>query len=290
MSEAVQDVRKELPNSPISILLRFECKNAFVGGDDLENIFPINREREYLLELDLRKGIKFQTVKARNPLNLQFTGSYYLIFQNLEQACVYYRETRSKVINGLPFKLRFVEPKEQHLKKIASPFLERDVGNVLKDNKMVSESDKVGLISVEDLFASSSMKSRIITQLKQLDTDRSRNTGHNVDPLFELLTFFVDADIRRRSVLVKNLPFGISEPAIENLLWDYELDNQDDPQKSITRIEIDPLTQTSRTLIKFSDSIDAKRFVRNFHGRKWEKILSRKDKALHEPILCEIVD
>lgn len=288
--DAAADIKKDLPDLPLSLLLRFDCKNAYIGGDDLQNLFPINREREYSLPPELRKGIKFETVKARNPISLQFTGAYYLIFNNTEQACVYYRETRAKLVNGLPFQLDFVQPTQQHLKKIASPYLQRNIGDILANKKLDVASDKVGITPIEDIFACSGIKSRIIDQLKRLDTDRSRISGHNVDPLFDLLTYFVDADIRKRLVLVKNLPFGISEPAIENLLWDYELDNPDDPQSSITRIEVDPVTQTSRTLIKFSDPIDASRFVRNFHGRKWEKMLSRKGKALYEPLLCEVIN
>lgn len=289
MNSAVDDVRSHI-QAPVSNLLRFSCKNAFVGDLDMENIFPINRERSYFLDLELRKGLLFLTIKARNPINLSFTGAYYLIFPNTAQACVYYMETRSKLINGMSLDLEFVQPQEQHLKKMASPLLDRDINRTLRDHKLGVDSDKVGVTPIEDIFACSQFKLRIINQLKHLDEDRTRISGHLVDPLFDLLSFFVDADIRKRLVLVRNLPFGVSEPALENLLWDYELDSQDDPQSSITRIETDPVRQSSRTLIKFNDVVDATRFVRNFHGRKWEKMLSRKDKALYEPLLCEIVN
>lgn len=290
MDTAVQDVLKELPDGQTSSILRFSCKNAYVGGLDMQNIFPINRERMYLLELDLRKGLKFEVVKSRNPINLNFTGAYYLIFPNTAQACVYYMETKSKLINGLTLNLEFIKPTHQHLKKMGSPYLQRDINSILAKNELKVSSDKVGITPIEKIFACSNVKLRIISQLQQLDEDRSRFSGHQTDPVFELLTYFVDAGIRNRLVLVKNLPFGISEPALENLLWDYDLDNQDDPQSSITRIETDPVTQSSKTLIKFSDATDANRFVRNFHGRRWKKMLSRKDKALYEPLLCEIVD
>lgn len=290
METAVQDVQQELATIQPTSLLRFSCKNAYVGGDDMQNIFPINRERKYFLELDLRKGIQFSVVKSRNPISLQFTGAYYLIFPNVSQACVYYMETKAKVINGMDLNLEFVRPIDQHLKKMASPFLQRDINSILAHNKLEVPSDKVGTAPIEKIFACSDFKLRIISQLRQLEEDRSRFVGQTADPLYELLTFFVDSNIRNRLVLVKNLPFGISEPALENLLWDYELDNQDDPQSSITRMEVDPVTQSSKTLIKFSDPIDATRFVRNFHGRRWEKMSSRKEKALYEPLLCEIVN
>lgn len=289
MDSAVEDVRNST-KTPVSNLIRFSCQNAYVGAQDVESIFPINRERHYYLDLELRKGLLFETIKARNPINLSFTGAYYMIFQNTTQACVYYMETKSKLINGMDLNMEFVQPHSNHLKKMASPYFDRDINRILATHKLNVASDKVGVTPIEDIFACSQFKLRTIAQLQQLDEDRTRFSGHHVDPLFELLVFFVDTNIRNRLVLVKNLPFGISEPALENLLWDYELDNQDDPQSSITRIETDPVTQSSRTLIKFNDPSEATRFVRNFHGRKWEKMLSRKDKALYEPLLCEIVD
>lgn len=289
MDSAVDDVRNHT-KAPVSNLLRFSCQNAYIGARDMESIFPINRERHYFLDLELRKGLQFETIKARNPINLTFSGAYYMIFPNTAQACVYYMETKSKLINGMDLKLEFVQPHLHHLKKMASPYLDRDINRILESHKLNVSSDKVGVTPIEEIFGCSLFKLRTITQLQQLDEDRTRISGHLVDPIFELLTFFVDTNIRNRLVLVKNLPFGISEPALENLLWDYELDNQDDPQSSITRIEMDPVTQSSLTLIKFNDPVEATRFVRNFHGRKWEKMLTRKTKALYEPLLCEIVD
>ena len=46
------------------------------------------------------------------------------------------------------------------------------------------------------------------------------------------------------------------------------------------------------TLIRFRDHDNATRFVRSFHGKKWQGSKSglKEFKRLYEPILCEIVN
>lgn len=284
MEEAVADVAKAQLSSPRSNILRLDCRNAFVGRTDLHNIFPINRERLYSLPQPLRKGLDFHVVKARNPYTLLFTGAYYLVFPNYNQACVYYLETKNKMINGLPLDLQFVSPTETHLCKMGSPLLHAD------PDMVPSHYLPSFLANTADAFAKSEEQLQIIRKLQDLDLDRSSHMGTEKDPLYDLLAYFMDVPSRYSTVLVKNLPFGISKPALHNLLWNYEFQTLENPQKSIIRLYADPVKQVSVTLMKFRDERNAQRLVRNYHGRRWEKMLSRKEKALYEPLLCEIVD
>lgn len=287
---AIEDVKRKLPNTTISNILQFSCRNALAGRQDFHDIFPINRERQYFLDHELRKGLQFHVVKARNPVSLIFSGLYYLVFPNVNQACVYYAETKGKLINGFAMNFEFVLPTEKHLKRISSPLIQTP-NNILVENavKGISPSS-VGLVPISDIFRHSPSKSRIIEELNKLDSDRSCYVNTAKDPLFDLLEIYMDVPGRYKQVLVKNYPFGLSKPALLNLLWDYQLSSPENPLSSISHIHSDPVTQTTSTLLNFRDEANARRFVRNYHGRRWEKILTRDDKALYEPILCEILD
>lgn len=280
MEDAVQDAKKTLGDLPLTNILRFACKNAYVGGDDLRNIFPINRERNYYLDKKLRKGFKFLVVKARNPVNLLFTGAYYLVFPNLNQASVYYLETKGKLINGFDLKLEFVQPVDKHLRRMSSPYLE-------SNNKSQVSYEKAAMAPLLEIFTAS--QSHILQQLLRLD-DGTAYMGEDEAPSYPLLSSFMATSKRYRLVLVKNLPYGLSSHTIPNLLWDYDIDNPDDPLASITELFSDPTIQVHLTLIRFANEASARRFVRNYHGRRWDNIQSRKEKAVYSPILCEIVD
>lgn len=287
---AVQDVKSALPDTKLSNILHFSCKNSLVGRQDFHNIFPINRERQYFLDQELRKGLLFHVVKARNPVSLLFSGLYYLVFPNLNQTCVYYLETKGKLINGFNLDFEFVLPTEKHLKRMSSPLLQSyDIALVESAVKSLNPNS-VGVAPISDIFRNSPSKCRIIDELKLIDADRSRYMNKDNDPLFHLLELFIDVPGRYKQVLVRNYPFGLSKPALLNLLWDYQLASVENPLSSIAHIHSDPVTQTTSTLLNFRDEVNARRFVRNHHGRRWEKILNRDDKAVYEPILCEILD
>lgn len=273
MESAVEDVKAQYPSDSYSNILRFSCKNAYVGRKDLHNIFPINRERNYSLHDGLRKGLQFEVVKSRNPANLLFTGSYNLVFPNFNQACIYLLETKGKVINGFDLNLEFISPTESQLKRMTSPHLERGDSINVPDNEKLEGSTN---------------KSTILHRLDELAKDRTRYIGTTEDPIYPLLLSLMNTSSRYCLVLVKNLPFGLSRHTLPNLLWDYEFENQNNPQLSVTEIVADAASQVNLTLVKFANEASANRFVRNYHGRKWEPV--RKEKALYAPILCEIVD
>lgn len=290
METAVVDVKSESPDIKISNILHFSCKNSLAGRMDFHNIFPINRERQYFLDQELRKGLLFHVVKGRNPVSLIFSGLYYLVFPNVNQACVYYSETKEKLINGFNLKFEFVFPTEKHLKRMSSPLFEAYGNSTMENSFKGIDPNSVGSAPISDIFRHSTSKGRIIDELALLKTDRTRYMNNVKDPLYDLLELYMDVPGRYKQVLVRNYPFGLSKPALQNLLWDYQLASVENPLSSIAHIHSDPVTQTTSTLLNFRDEANARRFVRNHHGRRWEKILNRDDKALYDPILCEILD
>ncbi|CCH41457.1 hypothetical protein BN7_998 [Wickerhamomyces ciferrii] len=68
---------------------------------------------------------------------------------------------------------------------------------------------------------------------------------------------------RKNCVLVKGFPNFIKKHTIFRMLYDYELDDSFD---ALTTIDLDNHANLGKWLIKFSNSIEAQRFVRNYHG------------------------
>lgn len=280
--QAREDVSKVVPDAPKSNILRFECRNAYIGRRDFYNIQAIPRERLYSYPAALTKGLRFNVVKARNPANLLFNGAYYLMFQNHLQACLYYMETRDRVVNGFDLELEFVTPLEKHLSRIGSPILEELIlREYLKTLSLRA--------SFKDIFSKSEQKSRIIKELQQVEgfTDELVAEPH---PNYSLLESFAGIPSRYQLVLVRNLPFGFSTLTLSTLLWDYAFFDKVNLQNSWKDIICDPLTQTHLSLIHFGDEQSAMRFVRNYHGRRWDPISKNREKQLYQPVLCEIVE
>ncbi|ODV76975.1 uncharacterized protein CANTADRAFT_321000 [Suhomyces tanzawaensis NRRL Y-17324] len=284
-------------NAPKSNILQLKCNCSFLTRNDFLNLFPINRERRFLLPQELREGLKFQVVKKRDPLTLTFENAYYLIFPNHLQACIYYMETQHKAVNGLAMDFKFEELSRNKLKYIMSPFLGPDGLNLLQSMKQSNALNKHTIqnpfhefqtpsqhISTESILKYAPLKSEILSQLLKLEVDPK---SKDVNPNYELLTQLTDASTRANSVLVRNLPFGLSKHTIPRLLWDYDLVRK----SPITTIVNNPVKQTHIQLIRFENSASSERFVRNFHGKKWDTMQHHQDeKKFYEPILCEIVD
>ncbi|OBA23419.1 hypothetical protein METBIDRAFT_34970 [Metschnikowia bicuspidata var. bicuspidata NRRL YB-4993] len=286
MTDAIDKVCTTVPGISKSNVLRLGCKNAFVGKADLVNLFPIVAEREYLLDKPLENGLNFHFIKARNPISLLFLAAYYLVFPNFNQACVYYLETLGKQINGLDLDLQFLALTSNELKRMASPVLE----NPRPIENFMYRSENYGSTPITDIFSSSPIQLKTVEHLVECLKDRSLFVHQEIDPLFTILGTFLGQSFRQRLVIVRNMPLGVTGPAIESLLWDYEFENEDNPQASITNLYSDASAQITIALLKFKDQRNAKRFVRNYHGRKWNKVTTRKEKSFYEPILCEIAD
>lgn len=288
LEAAIEDVKKA-GKTPLTNILKLSCKNAYVSKSDLYNIYPVVRDRRYLLKSTLKNGIDFCFVKARNPLSLMYTGSFYLIFRNYNQACAYFLETQKKVLNGMSMDLQFVQPSERHLKQMASPFLDDPKFIKPKENikHLIQNFHKT---PIQEIFASSGLHLDIIKQLLVSLHDYTKYMGLEEDPMYGTLARFSYSARRSNLVVVRNLPFGITGPALHDLLWDYEFATDENPRASIHNLNLDPVSQVSTALLNFKNVKHARRFVRNYHGRRWEKVMSRKEKALYEPILCEILD
>lgn len=282
--QARDDVRSIAPDSPSTNVLRFECRNAYIGRRDFYNVQPIPRERLYSYKPPLNKGLRFDLVKARNPLNLLFSGAYYLVFPNHLQACLYYMETRHKVMNGFNMKLEFVSPNEKHLGRMGSPLLEPSASH--KPHSSLSSTSNP---SFENIFKTSKEKSLILEKLEQLK-DVKDDSLADTHPNYLLLQRFMNIPTRYQLVLVRNLPFGLSSQTLSDLLWDYKFSDMIALLNSWKQIICDPITQTNLTLIHFGDEQSAMRFVRNFHGRRWDPVNKGREKQLYQPVLCEILE
>lgn len=281
---SVSAVRKK------SNILKFNCQNSFISYDDFYNIYPINRERRYYLSDELRKGLKFKAVKARDPTNLLHTGYYYLVFPNYKHACVYWLETMGKQINGVDLNFEFVSATANELKYMSSPLLDSSINDVLNNQKIRIEKT-VGNTPIQNIFKYSQNKTALINQIIALSNEKRDNYETlDLDPLYGPISDLVDTSNRVALVLVRNLPFGLSKHALPKLLWDYDLAPIPKISNCFTTIVSDPINQVHLNLIRFANRENAQRFVRNFHGRKWESVQSEKEKKLYEPILCEIVD
>lgn len=288
MSIAMEEVEKMNPKVSKSNVLRLNCPIAQVGRADLHNIYPLNRDRHFALPELMRRGLQFHVVKARNPISLSFMGSYYLVFPNYNQACVYYLESKGKLINGFEIDLDFVYPNKTHLKLMGSPILHSKKIDAIDGFEDLSETFKQ--LDCLKLFRGSEPQLKIITELEKIEKDRSSFVNLNIDPLYDILEYYMDVPTRYNLVVVRNLPFGITKPNLNQLLWNYEFATENNPQDSMGILHSSPATQVTLALMRFKDETNARRFVRNYHGRSWHKMNKSNLKPLYEPIRCEIVD
>ncbi|KAG2731900.1 hypothetical protein G9P44_005487 [Scheffersomyces stipitis] len=299
MVQAVSEIPSECKRTNI---LKFECPNSLITKADFANIYPINRDRLFKLGRQFDKGLEFEVVKARNPVSLMFSNSYYLVFPNFVHSAVYFRETANKQINGHRLKLTFVEPTIDELKYMVSPFLASDYRDMLSRMEEHVEhnvnvqtpfssllSKDLSQIAFRDIYKYNPTTSKIISSLlkQSQPLEEELMNVESVNPNFKSLTKLINSPVRASTVLVRNLPFGLSKHTIPRLLWNYEL-NLKNPVTSVVQ---DPVKQINIQLIRFLNPTGATRFVHNFHGRRWDTIQhQRQEKKLYDPIFCEIIN
>lgn len=263
-----------------SNILKFKCHNGYINNDNFHNLFPINRERKYNIDGDNRKtGFEFYAIKSRNPVNLIFEGFYYLIFKNYIEAAVYYIETKNKLINGVNLHLEFIDVNESELKHMVSPYLGSDISN-----KMIPHLARTptGKMLFPDFLKHTPKKLNLVNKILKLP----KNDYNSLDQFnnFQLLINLIELNSRKSCVLVKNLPFDMKKSTLLKLLWDYKLAEKE----PIIPLILDPSRETSLYLFRFQNVNCATRFMRNYHGKRWNTI--NHEKKLYEPILCEIID
>ncbi|ODV64826.1 hypothetical protein HYPBUDRAFT_154156 [Hyphopichia burtonii NRRL Y-1933] len=291
MIQAMEDMAQIDSRSIKSTVLRFRCPSSLLTPNDFYYIYPINRERQYLLNGSLHQGLTFSVVKGRNPTTLMFNGSYYLIFPNYNQACIYWLETKLKYINGFNVNFEFVDITESSLKNLSSPFLKPSYIS----SSFASDTLNPNITPIHKIFKESDYHSKVLEEIFKLrkhNYDPVKYTEKSIDPIFHQLNKFVLPKLRQKLVLVKNLPFNLSKYTLSKLLWNYDLEPLSNQSLCFTTIINDPLVQTRLTLIRFADSLNARRFVRNFHGRKWDNIqfAEKKERKVYDPILCELLE
>lgn len=243
--EAITDTENTLETNVLS----FNCPNSLLTESDFKNAYPQRIHRRYNHLID-----KFMVIKKRNPVNLMFENTYYLIFPSYLDASVYYMETKNKDLNGFPMKLKF-----QHLKPILS-HLTSPYFHVLPDK-----------INTKDPF-------KLVPELQQ-----SLQTLTND---YKEISRFASYQTRKSYVLVKNIPFGLGKFTLQRLLWDYEFPPSLKRHQCFRTIIRDQVKQVNMMLITFKNVNSAQRFIRTFHG---QRLINKGSKRFYEPLYCEIV-
>lgn len=270
LSQAETDLPKLASTQIKSNVLKFNCKNNYISGDTFRNLYPIKRERKYQLPPDIvQRGPALAAIKGRDPHDLRPLGLYYLIFEDFTQAAAYWLETLGKVTNGFDLNLEFTELSSKELSHISSPHLDKQAGIEVQQNDGPDSMMALARERVTDIQPS----------------DPSSPLVYELEDVLTLSQYL----IRKSTVLVKNLPFGLSKHALPKILWDYQLRHLD-YSHSIHTVVNDPINQLHLKMISFADEQNARRFVRNYHGRKWDSVQTVKEKKLYEPILCEVVE
>ncbi|RCK55827.1 Protein PET54 [Candida viswanathii] len=196
----------------------------------------------------------FEMVKRRDPVTLEFLDEYLLVFENQIQAAVYVKETEGKVINGVGLNLLFVKLNHGVMRTMG--------------NQYMCDFDKIGDI---------------------LGIKEDENAGVVDDAPFANYEPLLDWMNRKRLnyVIVRNWPFGLSTASVLRFLWDYGYDR-------MVQVESDIQTGKNVVLLKFDKAKDANRFIRNYHGKKWDLLQTKsnktqREKTFYQPLLCEAI-
>ncbi|KAG7661771.1 uncharacterized protein J8A68_004719 [[Candida] subhashii] len=253
--DALNRVRPKITSN----ILRLKCPNSYITRDDFSRILPMRREQTYVPIMTDGSSLsinafEFLAVKERSNFDLSFQNAYYLIFANQLDACVYLEETRHRVLNGIRLNFQFAEITEDSLKRIVPETLYYGTKNY---------SALVGLCT--------SVKSNQYTSAPFQN--------------YELLKNLVNFEHRRRSVLVRNMPPGLTHSSLTSELWNINLHYN----KPITVVRNDSTTESSVYLLHFTSIASAENFVNRYHGRNWDNFPDREN-GLHNPVLCEIID
>lgn len=237
-----------------SNILQFKCPNSYITKYDFWKLIPNERNCKYNLKLNPT----FEIIKKRNN-QLDFMNEYYLIFENQLNACVYIKETEGKLINGIKLNFEFIELN----KKILESMNFKKISDFNKINGILNLNEKVVGVDEDDKDLMSNIK---------FDN-------------FEVLKNWLNVDKRENYVIVRNWPFGLNESSVFRLLWNYDLINIIDVVSDVTN-------EKRTVLLEFNNFKDANRFIRNYHGRKWDYLQGKSNKRhketiFYQPLLCE---
>lgn len=259
-----------------SNIIRFKCPILYITKNDLvkslltlslgnfkyDNDNDINGLRK--LPSYYNNNNQFELIKKRDyRINtnqpLKFLGEYYMIFENqlLANKFIQGSPNNGVIINGMRIHFEIIKLNESILKSMS--------------NEKISDFNKIN---------------EILSIINKPENDNGGD-GDGDSNDFQILKNWLGGGNQNRDnyVLVQNWPFGLSSIYISKLLWNYKL-------LDIINIKTDIKQQLNIVLLKFDNHKDSSRFIRNFHGRKWDHLQLKsntinKEIIFYQPLLCE---
>lgn len=297
--EAMKDISRIAGAAGVkSTVLKVTSADSFLTKSDFNFLYPVKRDRQYKVDGNLQ----FTVVKKRHSSNLVFGGGYYLVFRNYNEACLYMLETIGKRLNGGRIDLGFagvgevVDGVSTKWLQPANSSEQSESGQTRQSESLTSQTTTStnSSLTASSLTASSPAATLInnILNYKTQNPNYDPEKYTTTDPHYNLLNQLINTKLRRRSVLVRNLPINLSHFSLMKLLWNYDFPPLRDLRLCFTTVVQDARRQTTLTLIEFADSKNALRFVRNFHGKPWDSMhnSTKKEIKLYGPVLCEVIE
>lgn len=185
---------------------------------------------------------------------LEFRNKYYLLFENQLNAAVYIKETEGKIINGIELNFEFMKLSESLLESMSHP--------------KISDFSKINEI----------------LQLEENESIEISNT--KIFDNYKFLKNWLNPN-RENYVIVRNWPYGLNEGTVYRLLWNYQLIN-------IIDVVSDIYNENRMVLLQFGNPKDSARFIRNYHGKKWDYLQGKSNRRpretiFYQPLLCESI-
>lgn len=259
-----------------SNILKLNYNNQFLLKSDFEKLLPDLNSRKYKINNFKNKNLITELIKGRYASNLKPNGSYYLIFNNTEDAAVYYHETKGKKINGKQISFEFISSLNNEFKYMYFP--------ILPDLRISKYIDKN---LVENWFTNDLIKSlnknetnsALITISKQLWEDyKNSNKLINKEKINLIekndkkIDKFKNLPIieRTNTVILNNIPDNFKSNDISEWLWEYDLY----PIEELSIRKIINSSNNSSNINKlntwcliFNNELEARRFILQYDNR-----------------------
>ncbi|OWB85332.1 hypothetical protein B5S33_g3996 [[Candida] boidinii] len=262
-----------------SNILKLNYNNHFLLKSDFEKLLPDLNSRQYKVKDLQNKNLITELIKGRYASNLKPNGSYYLVFNNFEDAAVYYHETKGKKINGKQISFEFISSINNELKYMYFP--------ILPDLRISKYIDKN---LVENWFTNDLIKSlnknetnsALITISKHLweDYKQSSRNNENLDSINGNLNEkktdkFKNLPIieRTNTVILNNIPENFKSNDIAEWLWEYDLYPIE--ELSIRKIinssgggnNSNKINKLNTWCLIFNNELEARRFILQYDSR-----------------------
>ncbi|CDK25954.1 unnamed protein product [Kuraishia capsulata CBS 1993] len=133
---ALEYLPKQDHSDEISSILAFQSTNANLLKQEMQFLLPHPLERKFEPE----PPIRFDFIRGRHHESLDFSGAYFLAFENDSEAAAYWIETRGSLLEGKTIDLRFVKFADVY-KHMFTPILPYINGEVLSSRETLNELD-----------------------------------------------------------------------------------------------------------------------------------------------------